>query len=349
MVFISILCLVVSLFFYLFREYYLSELVISFLPYIWAILLLFIIYWLVLVWKKIYAKQWIVPFKIKYSPFFLILFWILFFCYSSELTLFYNQNFFVDKLENPIKILYSNIYKDNNNFSWIISIIHEENPDVVMFVEFSDEHEIWLKEFVSENYPYYDKTNWSKIYWGSVVMSKYPITNFIKDFAQEDSWKYGYFKIEKNGIPYYFYLIHTSSPVSDFDYQKRNQQLITIKKDYYQQHENYREKDAKIVMIGDFNISPWSVFYKRFEKSFPLLVNITRSQPIFFSWNLAEMLKIHKDFDFLPKWFRNNVWYFPILWSHIDQAFTSKGLQVSNFKKIHIDGSDHDWMVFEIE
>jgi hypothetical protein len=64
---------------------------------------------------------------------------------------------------------------------------------------------------------------------------------------------------------------------------------------------------------------------------------------------LAEMLKIHKDFDFLPKWFRNNVWYFPILWSHIDQAFTSRGLQVSNFKKIHIDGSDHDWMVFEIE
>ena len=108
-------------------------------------------------------------------------------------------------------------------------------------------------------------------------------------------------------IPYYFYLIHTSSPVSDFDYQKRNQQLITIKKDYYQKHEDYREKDAKIVMIGDFNISPWSVFYKRFEKSFPLLVNITRSQPIFFSWNLAEMLKIHKDFDFLPEWFRNNV------------------------------------------
>jgi hypothetical protein len=64
---------------------------------------------------------------------------------------------------------------------------------------------------------------------------------------------------------------------------------------------------------------------------------------------LAEMLKIHKDFDFLPEWFRNNVWYFPILWSHIDQAFVSKSLQVSNFKKIHIDGSDHDWMVFEIE
>jgi hypothetical protein len=64
---------------------------------------------------------------------------------------------------------------------------------------------------------------------------------------------------------------------------------------------------------------------------------------------LSEMLRIHKDFSFLPNWFRNNIWYFPILWSHIDQAFVSKSLQVSNFKKIHFMGSDHDWMVFEIE
>ena len=31
-------------------------------------------------------------------------------------------------------------------------------------------------------------------------MSKYPVTNFISDFAQEDSWKYGYFKIDKDSI-----------------------------------------------------------------------------------------------------------------------------------------------------
>jgi hypothetical protein len=37
--------------------------------------------------------------------------------------------------------MYSNIYKDNNNFSGIIDTIKTEDPDVVMFVEFSDEHE----------------------------------------------------------------------------------------------------------------------------------------------------------------------------------------------------------------
>jgi hypothetical protein len=60
-------------------------------------------------------------------------------------------------------------------------------------------------------------------------------------------------------------------------------------------------------MIGDFNISPWSVYYEKFSKAFPSFENITRSQKLFFSWNLAEMLKIHKDFDFLPEWFRKYV------------------------------------------
>ena len=39
---------------------------------------------------------------------------------------------------------------------------------------------------------------------GSVVISKYPITNFNTEFVQEDSWKYGYYMIEKNNEKYYF-------------------------------------------------------------------------------------------------------------------------------------------------
>ena len=108
--------------------------------------------------------------------------------------------------------------------------------------------------------------------------------DFLLGF-QEDSWKYGYYMINKNDEKYYFYLVHTSSPVTDFDFQKRNQQLITIKKDYYTQHEQSRDKDSKIIMLGDFNVSPWSIFYKRFAQSFPLFENITRSKAVFFSWN----------------------------------------------------------------
>ena len=228
--------------------------------------------------------------------------------------------------------------------------IQSEDPDIVMFVEFSDEHEDWLKDFINEHYPYYDKTNRSRIFWGSVVMSKYPITNFINKYKQESAWKYGYFMIEKDATPYYFYLIHTSSPVSKLDYAKRNQQLISVKKDFFQTHDSERSLNAKIIMLWDFNVSPWSSNYKTFDSSISgRLKNITRIPPMFFSWNLAEMLKVHKDFDFLPQRFKKNVGYFPILRSHIDQAFISPSVKIANFKKIHIDWSDHDGIVFDIE
>jgi hypothetical protein len=55
--------------------------------------------------------------------------------------------------------------------------------------------------------------------------------------------------VEKDNIPYYFYLIHTSSPTSYFDFKKRNQQLNIIKKEFFLEHENSRDEDAKIIMI----------------------------------------------------------------------------------------------------
>ena len=181
-------------------------------------------------------------------------------------------------------------------------------------------------------------------------MSKYPITNFHSIFKQTSAWKYWYFMVEKDSIPYYFYLIHTSSPTSYFDFKKRNQQLNIIKKEFFLEHENSRDEDAKIIMIWDFNLSPWSHYYKTFVNDFQWKFrNITRSVPMLFTRNLSEMLKIHKDFTFLPTRFRKYIWYFPILWSHIDQAFVTNSLKVKNFKKIHIDWSDHDWFVFEIE
>lgn len=336
---------------FFFREWYNGELIISFLPYIWWFLLLIVIYLLFIVWKNIYSKSQKKSLKIKISPLFLILFWILFWLYANELNNFYNQDYLEKwELDAPIKILFSNIYKENFNYDAIKQTISNEDPDVVMFVEFSDEHEENLKDYINEKYPYFDKTNRSRIFGWSVVMSKYPITNFHSIFKQTSAWKYWYFMVEKGTIPYYFYLIHTSSPTSYFDFKKRNQQLNIIKKEFFLEHENSRDEDAKIIMIWDFNLSPWSHYYKTFVNDFQWKFrNITRSVPMLFTRNLSEMLKIHKDFTFLPTRFRKYIWYFPILWSHIDQAFVTNSLKVKNFKKIHIDWSDHDWFVFEIE
>jgi hypothetical protein len=60
--------------------------------------------------------------------------------------------------------LFSNIYKENYNYDAIKQTISNEDPDVVMFAEFSDEHEENLKDYINEKYPYFDKTNRSRIF-----------------------------------------------------------------------------------------------------------------------------------------------------------------------------------------
>ena len=348
MIFLNIIVLLFAYWLYFFRENYICELLISFLPYFWAFFFCFFIWWLIIFWKRIFSHGDMS--KLYLSAFFLIFFWVISFLFIYELNSFYHRDYLnKEELDGWLKVMYSNIFKWNYDFEWIEGKILQEDPDVVMFVEYSDEHEEWLKDFVSDNFQYRDKTNWSKIYWWSVVYSKYPITNFYKDFQQDWTWRYGYFKVEKEWIPYYFYLVHTSSPVSLGDYTKRNQQLITLKKDFFQLHESERAGDSKIIMVWDFNVSPWSVFYKRFASAFESKMrNITRTPNILFTRNLSEMLSIHKDFHF-PVWFKNNIKKLPILRSHIDQLFASSSVKVWNFKKIHLNWSDHDGFVFEIE
>ena len=164
------------------------------------------------------------------------------------------------------------------------------------------------------------------------------------------SWRYGYFSINTEKWKYYFYEIHTASPVSKAFFEKRNQQLKQIKSDFFTHHQSQRERNAKIIMLGDFNTSPRSAYYADFAESFSgTLENITKTFPILFTRNLWEMLNVHKDFSFLPLWIRKAWGYFPFFQSHIDHVFLSPNLKFKNLKKIQIPGSDHSGFIFEIE
>jgi endonuclease/exonuclease/phosphatase (EEP) superfamily protein YafD len=62
-----------------------------------------------------------------------------------------------------------------------------------------------------------------------------------------------------------FALIHTSAPVSQHFFTMRNQQLDNLS----QLLNTYYTSDSQknIILLGDFNLSPWSYYYKLFEQS----------------------------------------------------------------------------------
>lgn len=79
------------------------------------------------------------------------------------------QNFYGKKFNDlsasqaPIRILFTNLYKDNFDFEGIQSRIQKENADLLLFVEFSEGHKEGLEAELEKEYPYRATTSWSKI------------------------------------------------------------------------------------------------------------------------------------------------------------------------------------------
>ncbi|MEI6773797.1 MAG: hypothetical protein WCL18_03070 [bacterium] len=76
------------------------------------------------------------------------------------------------------------MHKDNVQYDAIKKTISDTDPDMLMFVEFADHHYEHLKDFLQLEYPYTNTTTWSKKFVGSMVFSKYPLSNKAEDFPQ---------------------------------------------------------------------------------------------------------------------------------------------------------------------
>lgn len=227
---------------------------------------------------------------------------------------FYGQSdIAVSSSNTGMTVLYANISKLNRNYTGLIEMIESKDPDVVMFVEFADHHDTHIKSFLSENYPYINRTSRSKKFVGSMVFSKYPVDDLADDFVQ-GAWRYGYFHITGPLREYYVYLVHTSSPISPRNYQMRNEQLVTVA-EHVSTHVDSREVDVPVLLLGDLNVSPWSVFYKRFVSDLAVFSNVTARFPIAFSWRLKRI---------------------PLWWSHIDHIFTTDVDSISYLEQVDV-------------
>ncbi len=215
-----------------------------------------------------------------------------------------------------LQVLFMNIRKNNYNYSGLLDTITDHDPDVLMMVEYADHHDDILASSLRANYPYSNRYSWSMKHIGTIVYSKYPINNLIDDYPQ-GGWRYGYFSVNYREVPYYIYMIHTSSPITYVNFVMRNRQLGQIAQEY-ELHRQKRWNGARVLMVGDFNITPWSVYYDRFVQQLDVS-NATRVFPVLFTWR---------------------IYRFPLFWTHIDQLFV-RNIFVENLQSILIPGSDH--------
>lgn len=215
-----------------------------------------------------------------------------------------------------LQVLFMNIKKDNYNYSGLLELIADRSPDIVMMVEYADHHDAALAPILHKKYPYSNRYSRSIKHIGTIVYSKYPIENLIDDYPQ-GWWRYGYFSVRYHGVLYYMYMVHTSSPITYVNFLMRNKQLDQIAHEY-DLHRQERWNDARVLMVGDFNITPWSLYYDRFVEHLDLY-NATRVFPILFT---------------------RRIYRFPVFWAHIDQLLI-RDIFIEKLHSITIPGSDH--------
>ena len=310
---------------YFFRESFIAELAISFVPYIiwFCILTLFIEIFLILKESNRRRKNKVIKILLIILVTILTIWiWTL---YSLEFFSFYNQPDDTIRLNDNewIKVLYANILYKNTDYKSLQQKIEKENPDIVILVEFSDEHESEMKEFFMKNYPYMNRNSRSMMLAWDVVFSKIPLKNITETHLVEAwTWNYSYMKIlcEKCNSWVDLYVIHTAAPVSYKSFEMRNVQIGKLLSDFLKQNKEWNPT----IIIWDFNLSPWSHYYKQFTKHLNMRNALSYQTP-----NYTRSL--------FQQW---------IFRSHIDQLFISPEIKISSVNIENLAWSDHRSFLF---
>lgn len=207
---------------------------------------------------------------------------------------------------NAITLAFFNKFYENSNYPSINEAIKRVDPDIIGFAEITKED--LTKLHVSRQYPY----SFIKITDDGYTLglfSKHPIKQLsLKGFsgsrmiALESMW---------NGSFYTIIVVHFSSPVRPIDLAARNKELNALR------HYIKQINSQPLLLMGDFNLTPWSKTYDALENNLPSLKNIAKGQGLNFTWGI----------------------YLPIV--QIDHIFVPKNAVVESFSTESVKGSDH--------
>lgn len=207
-----------------------------------------------------------------------------------------------------LRILHSNVLTNNRRYSGVISLVKAEQPDIAVFVEVSTS---WARELavLSEMFPYSLQQQESENF-GSAIYSKLPLENSsIQGFSSSRKSLLADVKFQGKTIS--LILTHPSVPIKQYSFIDRNQQLAAIG-EYAAQVKN------PLIVVGDFNTTMWSPFYKNMVKT-------------------AKLRNVRSGFGLLPTW----PTFMPLVYIPIDHFLVSKEIGVLNIRTGRNVGSDH--------
>lgn len=207
-----------------------------------------------------------------------------------------------------LRILHSNVLTNNRRYSDVISMVKAEQPDIAVFVEVST---FWARELavLREMFPYSLQQQESENF-GSAIYSKLPLKNgSVQGFSSQRKSLLADVKFQGKTIS--LILTHPTVPIKQQSFIDRNQQLAAIG-EYAAQVKN------PLIVVGDFNTTMWSPFYKNMVKT-------------------AKLRNARSGFGILPTW----PTFMPLVYIPIDHLLVSKEIGVLKIRTGRNVGSDH--------
>lgn len=178
-----------------------------------------------------------------------------------------------------LRVMAYNIWIDNSNTDAIAQSIQDQNPDILLLSEISSS---MMTEMQSRlDFPHHYRTSGSN----NALFSRYPLleTSTI-DFGVKTRGRTFSLVVNvqlENDVVTVIG-VHPTIPIIPKFFHIRNQQLDSFAK-------ISRELDGKVIVLGDFNATPWSPYFDRFER-LSQLNNAGRGQWIWATWYFNQTL-----------------------------------------------------------
>jgi len=222
--------------------------------------------------------------------------------------------------KDTLRLLVSNVLKDNRDITALRRQIEHNDPDVILLLE-TDAWWVDQLRFLEEPYPYQLKYPQDGFY-GMALYSKLKLTSDSEiRFLVENNIPSIFARIEtshKMNIELYGLHPKPPSPTGNERSIERDAELLIVAKDV-------RQRTRPTIVTGDMNDVAWSRTTRRFQRISGLLdPRIGRG--------------IYPTFPAHLPLFR-----FPI-----DQAFLSEELQLMDLKRLPDIGSDHFPLLIEV-
>ena len=179
-----------------------------------------------------------------------------------------------------LRVMAYNLWIDNPNAEGIEQSILHENPDILFLSEMS---QAMMAEMRSRlDFPHDYRTSGGN----NTLFSRYPILEVSTQNVEVKTKGRTFslvatLQLENDSVT--LVGVHPPVPITQRFFQIRNQQLDSFAK-------ISRELEGKVIVLGDFNATPWSPHFQRFERR-SKLNNAGRGQWVWATWYFNQTLK----------------------------------------------------------